>query len=219
MSAEAHALLHEAARWRVVGLLFRGPTVARSAERITLARETGEAELEDAARAAARTGEGLYHAWLGAGVGPLSPREASYRPIEDPGRILAEIAAFHQAFAYSAGSEDPPDHVAVAADFVAYLCLKEAFAADAARDADRATTREARERFLERHLRPLARGMARRLAQAAPDVDRGHFGAAVSLLLRLAGTGVEPGDAADDTPFPLPGLEDDAFDCGVCPHA
>jgi TorA maturation chaperone TorD len=212
-------LLREAARWRVAGLLFRRPNEARCRELAALSRETGEGDLVEAAGDAEGTSEGLYHAWLGPG-GPLSPREVSYRPIEDPGRLLAEIGAFHQAFAYHAGTEDPHDHVAVAADFTAYLALKEAFAAGSAREQDAAVTREARERFVERHVRPVARGMARRLAKVEEDVNTAHFSAAVRLLARLAGAAGMAGDAAaSDPPFPPPGLDDAEFDCGVCDHA
>lgn len=224
MSADVHAettvreLLHQAALWRISGLLFRRPGRARSRALAVLASETHDGAFIEAAAAASVTSEGLYLAWLGPG-GPLPPREVSYRPAQDPGRILAEIAAYHEAFAYHAGPEDPADHVAVAADFVAYLALKEAFAASSEREADAAVTREARERFVDQHLRPMARGMARRMSNVALDVNVAHFAAAVELLARLSGTGgasSADADAALDAPFPLPGLDDDSFDCG-CP--
>jgi hypothetical protein len=212
-------LLREAARWRVAGLLFRRPDASRCRERTAIALETGEDEFVDAVAAAEDTTEGLYHAWLGPG-GPLAPREVSYRPIEDPGRLLAEIGAFHRAFAYNADSEDPADHVAVAADFTAYLALKEAFAAGSAREQHAEVAREARERFVERHVRPVARGMARRMALVEQDVNTAHFSAAVRLLARLAGADVgDVGDDALDMPFLPPGLDDDDLDCGTCHHA
>lgn len=210
-------LLHQAALWRIAGLLFRRPSAEHSRALEILARETDDAEFIDAARSAARTSEGLFHAWLGHG-GPLQPREVSYRPVADPGRLLAEIGAYHEAFAYRSGTEDPADHVAVAADFVAYLLLKEAFAASAAREADANTTREARERFVDEHLRPMARGMSRRLSNVAEDVNTAHFAAAVSLLARLAGADHaldRAEEAALDLPFTLPGLDDDTLDCGA----
>lgn len=213
-----HALLRDAARWRAAGLLFRRPDSGRSREAAGLAREADDADLVRAAREARDTEEGLYHAWLGPG-GPLSPREVSYRPVEDPGRILAEIAAFHRAFAYRAGVEDPVDHVAVAADFVAYLALKEAYAAAGADRDHAATTREARERFVERHVRPMARGMARRLSRVENGVATGHFVHAVGVLARLSGADTEAARTRDvdlDAPFLPPGLDDASFDCGGC---
>ena len=216
VDATVRDLLLEAARWRLTSLLFRRPNGARCVELTSLARESGEAELVDAASAAATTTEGLYHAWLGPG-GPLAPREVSYRPIEDPGRLLAEIAAFHQAFGYHGGTEDPADHIAVAADFMAYLFVKEALAAGASGSADAETTRGAREQFAERHVRPAARGMARRMARVVEGVDTAHFALTVGLLVRLSGVAADTSeaDAAADAPFLLPGLDDDTIDCGA----
>jgi hypothetical protein len=142
----------------------------------------------------------------------------SYRPLHDPGGILAEIGAFHRAFAYHAGTEDPADHVAVAADFVAYLALKEAFARGAAREPDAATARAAREQFVAQHVRPVVHGMARRLFRAEPGVDRAHFGRALSLLSRLAGSDAEPRDAgadASDSPMAPQTLDPGSFGCAA----
>ena len=215
-SDSLRSLVCESARWRVVGLLFRRPDSARSRDVTQIARESGDPELLRAAEAATATTEGLYHAWLGPG-GPLSPREVSYRTVEDPGRILAEIGAFHRAFAYRADGEDPSDHVAVAADFVAYLALKEAYATGFTGATDAEVTRDARERFVERHVRPVARGMARRLAHVADDVSTAHFVLAVDLLMRLSGARLGPDEVADlDAPFLPPGLADDSFPCGAC---
>jgi len=210
-------LLRQAARWRVAGLLFRSPARARALALDRLADETNDPECRAAAAGATATGEGLYLAWLGPG-GPLPPREVSYRPAQDPGRILAEISAYHEAFAYHASAEDPADHVAVAADFIAYLSLKEAFAAGAERPIEAEVTRDARERFVDQHLRPIVRGMARRLAHVAEEVDTAHFPAAVGLLARLAEVDPAAIDAEGDAAFPLPGLDDDNFECGGgCP--
>jgi TorA maturation chaperone TorD len=208
-------LLHESARWRILGLLFRRPNAARCRELAQLACESGDADLIRADEVAASITEGQYQAWLGPG-GPLSPREVSYRTVEDPGRILAEIGAFHRAFAYRTDGEDPVDHVAVLADFVAYLALKEAYALSSTREHEATITREARERFVERHVRPVARGMARRLSHVADDVSTAHFLVAVDRLSRLARADVGT-DETVDAPFLPPGLDDESFPCGGCP--
>jgi hypothetical protein len=212
-------LLRASARWRVAGLLLRRPSHARARELRDLARESGDAELLRAVQEASTTDEGLYQAWLGPG-GPLSPREVSYRPVEDPGRILAEIGSFHRAFAYRPDAEDPADYVAVASDFVAYLHLKEAYAAACGGTDDATVTRDARLEFVNRHVRSVVRGMRRRLATVEDGVATGHFVAALALLARLADVegGPESGDDRD-APFLPPGLDDATFDCGGCPVA
>lgn len=54
---------------------------------------------------------------LGPG-GLASPREVAYRGMGDPGQILSDILAFHEAFAFRPEAEEPPDHVAVEAGFL-----------------------------------------------------------------------------------------------------
>jgi hypothetical protein len=86
--------------------------------------------------------------------------------MEDPGWILADVVRYYDAFAFRPAVEDPPDHIAVAADFVAYLHLKEAFAL-ARSDAEAAeVTRAARERFMGEHLAPAAAPLCASLAAA-----------------------------------------------------
>jgi len=210
-------LLREAATWRATGLIFRRPFEGRSQQVAALARESADGRLAALADSASAWSEGLYHAWLGPG-GPVSPRVVSYRPVEDPGRILAEIAAFHEAFGYRARGEDPPDHAAVAVDFVAYLALKEAYATVARCEEDARITREARERFVERHVRPLARGMRLRLEKA----DGAELLPAVLLLCTLAGAAAASTDGDDpeqDSPFLRPGLGGESFECGAADDA
>lgn len=206
--------LRVAAAWRLAGLLLRRPTPAVREEIAALSCGVGESPLAAALAAAAHATEGEYHGWLGAG-GPVSPREVSYRPLEDPGKLLAEIAAFHEAFAYRANAEEPADHVAVAVDFLGFLTMKEAFAVALGRSEDAGVTSAAAERFRERHLVPMARGMLRRFERfESPD---GYLACTARAVLVLAG--VDPEDATTDaaldgSPFLRPGLDDDTFECG-----
>jgi len=71
--------------------------MARSGRRARLGgRRPGAPRGSAAARGAV---EGHYLALLGPG-GPASPREAAYVGLGDPGRTLAELRAFYDAFAY-----------------------------------------------------------------------------------------------------------------------
>ncbi len=216
-------LAHESARWHLAGRLLRRPRSGWRAELQALAREAADPALAAAASLAHDEAEGPYLALLGPG-GALSPREVSYKPLQDPGRILAEIAGFHEAFSYPAGTEDPRDHVAVAADFVGFLALKEAYATAAGRPDDAETTREARERFVERHVRVMARGMSRRAEQIEPLIE--HLSAALHALRELSGCDAsdEGTDTfADETAFLRPGLDSPGIGCDgfddECPGA
>ncbi|HXV76123.1 MAG TPA: hypothetical protein VD788_07365 [Candidatus Polarisedimenticolaceae bacterium] len=177
--------LRDAARWRLAGLLMRLPRADRAREIELLAREADHPSLTAAVAAAVDATEGGYLALLGPG-GPLSPREVSHRPLEDPGRLLAEIAAYHRAFGYRASAEDPADHLAAAADFAGYLLMKEAFAERSGLHRAAMTTREARAGFVDRHVRCTVRGMRRALEASGTPVP--WLGAALEAIARLAGT-------------------------------
>jgi len=197
------ALLVESARWRLVGLLFRRPRAGWTTEVARAATEVADPELARAAELAASATEGAYLALLGPGSS-ISPREASHRPHEDPGKNLAQLTAFYDAFAYRGEREDPLDHVAVEADFAGYLALKEAYARAGGADENARLTAEARTHLLETHLRPIAAGLAGRL-----EGIEGHLALAASALVRLSGA-----TAADLAgPPPQPSM-DCGFDCG-----
>jgi nitrate reductase assembly molybdenum cofactor insertion protein NarJ len=148
-------LLTESARWHLHSLLLSCPTEARKREAGALLKE-----LKDVTAYPAGATEGIYHAIFGPG-GRISPREVSHAGFEDPGRLLADLSAFYRAFAFSPALDEPADHVAVEAAFVAYLFLKEAYAGTKG-DADaEEITRKARERFISEHLARLAYGIGK----------------------------------------------------------
>ena len=146
-----HALLAEAAEWRLIALLLERPRAGWHREVAALAAEVSNPALRAAAHAANAATEGEYLQVVGPG-GLVSPREVTYRTFEDPGRVLATLSAAYAAFAYQPRVEDPLDHLAVEAGFVGYLFLKEAFATECGDDEAASTTAAAREGFLEAHL-------------------------------------------------------------------
>lgn len=157
------ALLREAVEWRLIGLLLAYPRDGWREEVQALARPIADQHLRAAAAAvleAARAGG--YLAALGPG-GAVSPREVAYCGWQEPGKVLADLAAFYQAFAYRPRAGEPPDHVAVETDFVAYLRMKAAYARSrgAARDAEVAA--EAARVFIADHLAVMAAPLADRL--------------------------------------------------------
>lgn len=159
-------LLKEAAEWRLAGLLLERPREGWWQQVEGLAREVDDGGLRAAVEAARQEArEGTYLAVLGPG-GAVSPREVGHRPMGDPGRILADITAFYQAFAFRPATEEAPDHVAVEAGFFGYLKLKEAYARACGDGEHAAVTATAAAQFLEAHLSTLAGSLARGLEPA-----------------------------------------------------
>jgi TorA maturation chaperone TorD len=161
--ASAPELLADAAQWRLISLLLLRPTTERKQEVRQLADEVGEQAMAAAAHDwCEHATEGAYLHLLGPG-GLVPAREVAYRPFADPGWLLADVNRYHQAFGYHADPEEPPDHLAALADFVAYLFVKEAYARHCDDDERAKATRAARERFVEEHVSPIAVRLAERL--------------------------------------------------------
>lgn len=198
------SLLGEAAAWRLAGLLFERPVPGWHERVIDLAVEVEQPALRDAVNAAQSAVEGHYLALFGPG-GPASPREAAYVGLGDPGRSLAEVRAFYEAFSYHPSTEDPPDHLSVAAGFVGYLRLKEAFALGLGNDEAAGTVREARERFEREHLVRITVPLSRKLKEHAP-------GSVWEAAAAWMGSGLETGQFDNS----LPVLEHDDEPPGGC---
>lgn len=197
----ADAALRESVSWRLLGLLFERPRAGWATEVAALAGLVDDDDLREAAAHASGADEGSYHRWLGNG-GAVSPREVAYRGWEDPGRVLSDLAARYDAFAFRPRAEDPLDHVAVLAGFVGYLRLKESYAARCGAGESSEIAALARESFSEEHLRPIAGPLLRRLgAASAPDLWRL---AAAALARRV-------GDAPES--LPIAPRDDDAMEC------
>ena len=197
-SPEVREALARAAEFRLLGLLFERPRPGLREERAELARETGDAGLQEVAAALRELDEPAYVALLGPG-GPVSPREVAYRPREDPAWVMADIAAFYRAFGFAPKAEDPADHVAVEVGFAGYLWLKEAYARHLSLPGEMEVTSSARSQFLKDHLSTLAAGIAARLG----GIEGAEGLAALARLLasRVGPPAVAPspatGDAAD----------------------
>ncbi len=159
---DVNELMSEAAAWRLMGLLMERPRPGWNEELDTLAREVVDPSLRAAVEAARGASEGTYLGLLGPG-GFISPREVAYRPMDDPGKILADLAGFYEAFAFVPQAEDPIDHIAVEAGFVAYLRMKEAYALARGDEEAVETTAESLNHFLDSHLGAFVESFVRSL--------------------------------------------------------
>jgi nitrate reductase assembly molybdenum cofactor insertion protein NarJ len=193
LDGAGRALALEAAEWRLLALLLGRPRRGWHEEVAALAAEVRDPELRGAAAGARDATEGEYHALLGLG-GAASPREVGHRGAADPGRIHAEVRAHYEAFGFSPDGAEAADHVAVEADFLAYLKVKEAWALARGEEDRAAVAREAHGRFAREHLAPIARGLAARLGGL-----EGHVPIAARVLgARLAHLAVEWDGTAPD---------------------
>jgi hypothetical protein len=206
LDAYQQRLLREAAEWRLLGLLFECPDAKWQRDVAALAGEVGDPRLREAAEAAAGgASEGMYHAIFGPG-GPVSPREVTYLGGVQFGYLFSELGAFYDAFAYRPATDEPHDHVAVEAGFVAYLALKEAFALFAGDGEHAAVTAEASARFRAEHLAMIAEPLARKLDQLRPC----YLTTAADVLLEKVGP-------VETVPLSLRGeLFADEPDAGTC---
>lgn len=164
--SDASALLREAAQWRLVSLLFECPGPGWLEQISTLADEVADATLKAAVEAARQeASHSLYHSTFGPG-GPAAPREVSHRRGVLPGASLAELRSLYEAFAYQPTLDEPSDHVAVEAGFVAYLRLKQAYASARGNDEQAEMCTEVGQRFVQEHLSRLAGPLAKALASS-----------------------------------------------------
>ena len=189
--------LADAAEWRLLSVLLSRPRQGWAEELAALAREVDDAALRQAAAEGGSASEGAYHALLGAG-GPASPREAAHLGFVDPGRVLADLAAWYSAFAFTPRPDEPHDHLAVECDFVSYLFLKEAYAVAAGQPGAACLTRDARTRFLSEHAAVAGKRVAEKLPAGAPP----HLvGAARAIAARLPDVPPRGGPALGEDPL------------------
>jgi TorA maturation chaperone TorD len=195
LSKQTRHWLERASGWRLLSLLFQSPTreARRELSRLTtegpkklapLAREWAEAPNEEA--------NSEFLAIFGPGGIPAV--ESSYDPNALAGRgpLLADIAGFHEAFAYRPPQRpaEVPDHIAVELDFLSYLAFKTAFALHAGQREESTITADAYERFLQDHLRTWVEAFRERVEQSAsPFYARAAL--TVDQMARLAHAGPE----------------------------
>jgi len=158
LRAEARRWLERATRWRLLSLLFQLPARESRRELSRLAEgASGESAsvAKEWARVPLKEAEAEYHRVFGSGGIPAT--ESAYDPNALAGRgpLLADIAGFHEAFAYRPEKSPAPvpDHIAAEADFLSYLAFKAAFALDRENKEEARLTAQAYERFLQDHLR------------------------------------------------------------------
>lgn len=163
------ALLSEAARWRLLSLLFEYPGDSWRSRLQTLLPDVRQENLRAMGRAALdHSTPGLHIALFGP-AGSVPVREVTYQGGVQFGYLMAELSAYYEAFGYRPVIDEADDHLAVELGFIAYLWLKQALALAAGDGEHAAVTAEAAAAFLKDHLAVLAEPVARALENFAPD--------------------------------------------------
>lgn len=205
LNEDTKQLIREAAEWRLIGLLFECPSAQWFGEVGALAQEVDDAVLRQAAESAmTEASEGLYHSTFGPG-GPAPPREASYQDTVQLGYLISEIEANYNAFAYRPACEEPADHVATEAGFVAYLRLKQAYAMSEGREDRADIAADAAARFVKEHVATIAEPLAASLAASGIT----YLQDASAALLRRTGPGLKLPVLQD------PLVDDESVECGI----
>jgi nitrate reductase assembly molybdenum cofactor insertion protein NarJ len=200
-------LLRDSAEWRMISLLFQCPTPIPSRDRQgavaqswhnqvrSLSAEISDPDLLQASQQAlAEAREGIYHSLFAPG-GPAPPREATYKDSLQLGHLLSELNAYYTAFAYTPSTADPPDHVSVESDFLAYLRLKQAYALANGDEQAAETTAQAASDFLRDHLSRIADPLAKTLSHSGVP----YLAATAAALLKRTG----PSPTSQTPDFPI----------------
>jgi nitrate reductase assembly molybdenum cofactor insertion protein NarJ len=174
---EIQKLLAEAVEWRLLGLVFEYPAGTWRAQVEELVRDLVQEELRSLAGAALESStEGMHFALFGPG-GSVPVREVTYQGGVQFGYLMAELAAYYEAFGYCPTAGEAEDHLAVELGFMAYLKMKSALALARAESENASVAAAAADSFLRDHLRVMAEGIVTKLEVFAPEylVEAGRW--------------------------------------------
>lgn len=184
--------LERAAEWRLLAQIFAYPDPGWTRRLALLGECVRETRLVKLAEVAAREASPELWMRLFGPAGPVRIRSVSFEGGLQPGYLLAELAAFYEAFGYAAPAVCAPDELSALLDFAAWLEVKLAYASvQGDREAAEVTVR-ALESFLSRFVSAAAWRVFRQLEGLGPDF--------LVEAARLAGerAGPEPARQAQD---------------------
>ncbi len=208
INPEVVRLLTEAAEWRLLGMLFEYPSESWRERVAALLPDVRDENLRSLGGSALEySTEGLHTALFGP-AGTVPVREVTYQGGVQSGYLMAELAAYYDAFGYRPALDEADDHLAVELGFLSYLKLKQASAIASGDHEHASIAAEAAAAFTKDHVAVQAEPVANALENFAPD----YLIAAGSIILQHAGP-------APRTSYPLgaplPGDGDsDDITCG-----
>jgi hypothetical protein len=196
LKPEQEQLLHAAARWRLLGLLYEYPSGDWRKHVVALSAEIADPGLRQAAQTVLEeASEGSYQYFFGPG-GPVPLREVSYTAGIQPGYLLSELEARYHAFAYHPKGPDPGDHLSVEIGYVSYLFMKEAYALACGIKEQASLAAEARVHFIRDHLSHMAEPISQRLGEVVPH----YLSQAGRLLLEWVGPPLQSPESIHPNP-------------------
>lgn len=161
-------LLEESVELRLIGLLFEYPSSDWRRNLESLLPCLHKRELRASAEAALKqASEGLHHALFGP-AGSVPVREVTYQGGVQFGYLMAELSSYYEAFGFTPAGGEPVDHLSVQIGFLAFLKMKQAYAAVERHSDHVALAEEAAQNFTKEHLAIQAEPAVNRLQEFAP---------------------------------------------------
>jgi nitrate reductase assembly molybdenum cofactor insertion protein NarJ len=161
--------MEHAAGWRLLAQIFSYPCHDWAARNELLLECIADARLAELARKAlSESSPELWMRLFGPG-GAVRARAVAWEGGLQPGYLLAELAAYYEAFGYEPPEDSAPDELSVLLDFAAWLEVKLAYACvQEDRDSEE-ITRRALETFLCKFVAPAAWPVFRQLEHTGPE--------------------------------------------------
>lgn len=182
-SPELTRHLERAAEWRLMAQIFSYPDEGWAARMQLLFDCIGDERVAALGRAALREASaGLWMRLFGP-AGPVRTRAVAWEGGLQPGYLLAELAAYYEAFGYEPPASGPPDQLAVLLDFAAWMELKLAYACVRDDRESMEVTARSLETFLARFVAAVAWRVFRQMENGEPE----FFAAAARLAAERAG--------------------------------
>ncbi len=186
-SPELTRHLERAAEWRLMSQIFAYPDEGWAARIRLLFGCLGDERAAALGRAALReSSPGLWMRLFGP-AGPVRTRAVAWEGGLQPGYLLAELAAYYDAFGYEPPASGPPDQLAVLLDFAAWMELKLAYACVRDDRESMEVTERSLRTFLARFVAAVAWRVFRQMENEGPE----FFAATARLAAERSGP--EPG--------------------------
>ncbi len=181
ISLEASAILAKAVEWHLIARLWEPPQQRSLAELGCLSSQIHDQLLGEAAGLAGETTQENYLKHFGPDA-PVPLQETKYTVGRDPQEILSHIKIDYEASSFQSLKANPSDHIAVEADFISHLYVREA-RARIANDGQLATAAlDLRKKFVEEHFGPLVNNVSLKMSGSEPALFLKLIGATILKL-------------------------------------
>ena len=159
--------MQTAVEWKLIALLWERPRQHEPAQVGCLSSQIDDLFLKETGDLGCEATQEAYLKHFGPD-GPVFLQETAY-VICHSEKILRQIETIYDAFSFQSHAENPSDHIAVEADFISHLYVKEA-RARLANDADAYSVAiDVRTKFIEEHFRILVQALRKKISGSEPE--------------------------------------------------